>query len=51
LLVLASLARQSALPLYDRMVLQAARAWRYEPATLNGVPVPSERVVTIQTTR
>jgi TonB family protein len=43
--------RQSAHPLYDRLVQRAAREWRYEPATLNGVPVPSERVVTIQTAR
>jgi TonB family protein len=43
--------RQSSHPLYDRMVLQAARQWRYEPATLDGVPVPSSRVVTIQTPR
>jgi TonB family protein len=43
--------RQSSHPLYDRLVLQAARDWRYEPATINGVPVPSERLVTIQTAR
>ena len=43
--------RQSAHPLYDRMVLQAARDWVYTPATLNGTPIPSERQVTIQTGR
>lgn len=41
--------QQSAHPLFDRLVLLAAREWRYTPATLNGIPVPSERVVTIQT--
>jgi tetratricopeptide (TPR) repeat protein len=35
-------------PLYDRLVLQAAREWLYTPAMLNGRPVPSEKVVTIQ---
>jgi hypothetical protein len=46
--VLAATMQQSSHPLYDRMVLQAARDWLYEPATLNGKPVPSEKVVTIQ---
>jgi tetratricopeptide (TPR) repeat protein len=40
--------QQASHPLYDRLVLQAAREWLYEPATLNGRPVPSEKVVTIQ---
>jgi hypothetical protein len=40
--------QQASHPLYDRMVLQAAREWLYQPATLNGKPVPSEKVVTIQ---
>ena len=40
--------QQSAHPLYDRLVLQAAREWLYRPAMLNGRPVPSEKVVTIQ---
>jgi tetratricopeptide (TPR) repeat protein len=39
---------QSSHPLYDRLVLQAAREWLYTPAMLNGRPVPSEKVVTIQ---
>lgn len=39
---------QSAHPLYDRLVLQASRDWVYEPATMNGRPVISEKVVTIQ---
>ncbi|HKE86323.1 MAG TPA: energy transducer TonB [Vicinamibacterales bacterium] len=40
--------QQSAHPLYDRLVLQAARDWIYLPATLNGRPVTSEKVVTVQ---
>jgi len=40
--------QQPSHPLYDRLVLQAAREWLYTPAMLNGRPVPSEKVVTIQ---
>jgi hypothetical protein len=40
--------QQASHPLYDRLVLQAAREWLYTPATLNGRPVASEKVVTIQ---
>jgi tetratricopeptide (TPR) repeat protein len=40
--------QQTSHPLYDRLVLQAARDWLYTPAMLNGRPVPSEKVVTIQ---
>ena len=34
-------------PPYDRLVLAAARAWTYRPATRNGQPVSSERLVEI----
>jgi len=40
--------QQSAHPLYDRLVVQASRDWIYQPAMLNGRPVTSEKVVTIQ---
>jgi TonB family protein len=40
--------KESAHPVYDRLVSQATRNWRYTPATRNGVPIPSEQVVTIQ---
>jgi tetratricopeptide (TPR) repeat protein len=40
--------QQPSHPLYDRLVLQAAREWLYRPAMLNGRPVPSEKIVTIQ---
>jgi hypothetical protein len=46
--VVAAVMQQASHPLYDRLVLQAARDWLYTPATLNGRPVPSEKVVTIQ---
>ena len=49
--VAAATVRQSAHPVYDRLVLQAARNWRYTPATLNGHPIPSEKTVAIQTER
>jgi TonB family protein len=43
--------KESAHPRYDQIVAQATRDWRYTPATRNGVPIPSEQVVTIQVTR
>jgi TonB family protein len=43
--------KESAHPVYDRLVTQATRNWRYAPATRNDVPIPSEQVVTIQVKR
>ena len=43
--------KESVHPRYDRIVAQATRDWRYTPATRNGVPIPSEQVVTIQAKR
>jgi TonB family protein len=40
--------QQSSHPIYDRLVLQAARDWVYQPATMNGRPVTAEKVVTVQ---
>jgi protein TonB len=34
-------------PVYDRAILEAARQWRYKPATLDGVPVKYRRIVQI----
>jgi TonB family protein len=34
-------------PVYDRLLLQAARDWRYQPARMNGAPVPSEKIVQV----
>lgn len=35
-------------PAYDRLLLQAARSWEYQPARSDGVPVPSEQIVQVQ---
>jgi TonB family protein len=35
-------------PAYDRVLLQAAMSWEYQPARRDGVGVPSEQVVEIQ---
>jgi TonB family protein len=43
--------RASFNPAYDRMVLNAAREWRYRPATLDGVPVKFRKVVNISVVR
>ena len=43
--------RESVHPRYDRIVTDATRDWRYSPATRDGVPIPSEQVVTIQPKR
>jgi TonB family protein len=43
-----ALIQQPSHPLYDRLVLQAARDWTYQPAKMNGRPVTSEKVVTVQ---
>jgi TonB family protein len=43
--------KESVHPRYDRMVTDATRAWRYSPATREGVPIPSEQIVTIQPRR
>ena len=32
---------------YDRLLLNAARSWLYEPARRNGMPIQSEKVVSI----
>ncbi len=35
-------------PLFDRLVLEATRTWRYQPARKDGQPTPSEAVVAIR---
>lgn len=37
-------------PRYDTRLLSATRYWQYEPATINGIPIPSESVVQVQIT-
>jgi TonB family protein len=39
---------QSVHPLYDDRLLAIARTWKYKPATLNGIPTPSSKIVEIQ---
>ena len=38
-------------PRYDRRLLQAARTWRYQPATLDGTPLESEKVIEVRIDR
>ena len=39
---------QSIHPTYDQRLLRAAQSWVYEPATENGIPVPTDIVVQVQ---
>jgi TonB family protein len=39
---------QSVHPGYDRVLLQAARGWEYQPALADGRPIVSEQVVQVQ---
>jgi TonB family protein len=34
-------------PAYDRLLLAAAKTWPYQPATRNGSPVASEKVIEV----
>ena len=38
-------------PIYDARLLQVAKGWLYKPATRNGEPVESEKVIAIQLRR
>jgi TonB family protein len=38
---------QSVNRLYDSLLLDAVRRWRYQPGTRNGVPVPFTKVVSV----
>jgi TonB family protein len=40
--------QQASHPLYDRLVLAATKDWVYQPAKMNGKPVTSEKIVTVQ---
>src|SRR5262249_46357507 len=35
-------------PVYDRLLVNAARSWEYQPATRNGLATPSEQVIQVQ---
>jgi TonB family protein len=39
--------RRSIHPVYDRMLLDEARAWRYSPATRNGVAVRYRKLIEV----
>jgi TonB family protein len=43
--------RRSVHPMYDSQLLQAARDWRYQPATLNGVAVKYRKMIQINVSR
>jgi hypothetical protein len=43
--------RLSINPVYDRLVVDTARTWRYRPATRGGVPVKFRKVVQIAVKR
>jgi TonB family protein len=43
--------RVSINPFYDRLLLEAARGWKYRPATLNGEPVKYRKSVQITVQR
>lgn len=43
---LASIALRTSLhPVYDSLLVNAARGWKYQPATVNGVPVQFRKVI------
>src|SRR4029450_13996287 len=35
-------------PVSDRLLLNAARSWEYQPATRNGTATPSDQVIQVQ---
>jgi TonB family protein len=37
-------------PAYDQLLLRSARAWLYEPAKKDGIPIPSEKTVEVAVT-
>jgi len=39
--------RESVSPAYDRLAVDAARAWRFKPAMLDGVPVKFRKLISI----
>jgi len=38
-------------PLYDRLLLEATRTWRYRPATKAGVPVKYRKAILLSVPR
>jgi len=42
-----ALMQQSVTTAYDNMAVTAAKAWRYQPASVNGVPVKYRKVIQV----
>jgi TonB family protein len=42
--------RSSVHPIYDTLLMATARDWRYQPATVGGVPVKFKKLIQIRTT-
>ena len=49
--VVAAVMKASVFPHYDAMVVEAARSWKFKPATMNGVPVLYRKTVKITVQR
>ena len=49
--VSAATIRSSLHPMYDSLLLSAAREWRYRPATLNGKPVKFRKLIQVTLSR
>jgi TonB family protein len=45
--VISMAVRMSMHPIYDPLLLSAARDWRYKPATVNGTPVKFRKIIQI----
>jgi TonB family protein len=49
--VISAAVRESVHPIYDSLVLTAARDWKYQPATFDGQPVKYRKLIQINVTR
>jgi len=49
--VTSAVIRESVHPIYDNLVLNAARDWKYQPATFDGQPVKYRKMIQINVTR
>jgi TonB family protein len=43
--------RESVHPIYDNLLISAARDWRYQPATFNGVPVKYRKLIQVNVSK
>ena len=51
LLIVVMALRVAIHPMYDKLLLNAVRDWKYRPATVNGTPVRFRKVVQISLPR